>query len=549
MEDGESVNYITPSGKWLLEEPVDSANDFTTHGLAGIWKNEKAGYIGATGQMAIPFLFAGVGRFYKDGIAHGWLPAGEEEYREIFLDLSGQEVLDLADTLGADWDDKYDVWAAFIDGRNLFCTREENPKYGFLDLTGHIAIPPQFDEAYSFKNGLSEVKVNVDGELLSGIIDVNGDWVVPPSEDSLLILESGKIAVAKNGTGEKELRILDNSGKELFQRTSISRRGRDFYDGLLSIWDGSSYGFIDEIGNIVIPPQFDNTSDFHEGAAFVKKDGMIGVIDTTGAYIAPLRDYAMNVPESAGQQMNSYLFSEFSEGLGWLKSIAPYEKVGFVGLDGEWVIPPIYDDASYQFKEGVAWVRQGDRYGILKNPLDVVSPWAEDAVQKAGALGLVTENTSRCYPFAITREKFAELSANLMEKVTGQELDLGGFPFADSGNRWVRKAAQAGLVEGVGDGRTFAPMDTLTREQMAVMLVRAIRVLEERQGITVLTAGDLDGYEDAGEVSSWATEAMGALTASGLLQGTSPTTLSPQDPVTVEQAIVLTYRTYQLFMA
>lgn len=45
------------------------------------------------------------------------------------------------------------------------------------------------------------------------------------------------------------------------------------------------------------------------------------------------------------------------------------------------------------------------------------------------------------------------------------------------------------------------------------------------------------------------TETLAALNAAGILQGTSGTTLSPKDTTTVEQAILLTLRAYQEFIA
>ena len=55
------------------------------------------------------------------------------------------------------------------------------------------------------------------------------------------------------------------------------------------------------------------------------------------------------------------------------------------------------------------------------------------------------------------------------------------------------------------------------------------RYLEEETGRSVLMeAGGLDSFTDAGQVSGWAADSLAALTASGILQGTSGTTLSPQ---------------------
>ena len=72
------------------------------------------------------------------------------------------------------------------------------------------------------------------------------------------------------------------------------------------------------------------------------------------------------------------------------------------------------------------------------------------------------------------------------------------------------------------------------------------RYLEEETGRSVLMeAGGLDSFTDAGQVSGWAADSLAALTASGILQGTSGTTLSPKDTTTVEQAILLTLRAWQ----
>ena len=54
------------------------------------------------------------------------------------------------------------------------------------------------------------------------------------------------------------------------------------------------------------------------------------------------------------------------------------------------------------------------------------------------------------------------------------------------------------------------------------------RYLKEETGRSVLTeAGGLDGFANAGQVSGWATDSLAALTASGILQGTSSPRILP----------------------
>lgn len=60
---------------------------------------------------------------------------------------------------------------------------------------------------------------------------------------------------------------------------------------------------------------------------------------------------------------------------------------------GAWVVPPQFDQAK-SFENGYELVYQDGRIGILKNPLDLPSPWAAGAVSTARELGPVA-STSR----------------------------------------------------------------------------------------------------------------------------------------------------------
>ncbi|MGQ9896475.1 MAG: WG repeat-containing protein, partial [Acidobacteriota bacterium] len=46
-------------------------------------------------------------------------------------------------------------------------------------------------------------------------------------------------------------------------------------------------GYIDNTGNMVIPPQFEDAEDFSEGLAAVKIGNLYGYIDRTGKLVIP----------------------------------------------------------------------------------------------------------------------------------------------------------------------------------------------------------------------------------------------------------------------
>ena len=109
--------------------------------------------------------------------------------------------------------------------------------------------------------------------------------------------------------------------------------------------------------------------------------------------------------------------------------------------------------------------------------------------------------------------------ATILYRLAGQPDVSGDLPFTDvAAGTWytdaVLWAAQNGIVNGLGEN-TFAPMNTLTREQLVTMLYR----YAEAAGYDVSAAADLSGYPDAGKVQPYAQEAMSWAVAEGIVEG------------------------------
>ena len=109
--------------------------------------------------------------------------------------------------------------------------------------------------------------------------------------------------------------------------------------------------------------------------------------------------------------------------------------------------------------------------------------------------------------------------ATILYRLAGEPAVSGDLPFTDvESGTWytdaVLWAAQNGIVNGLGEN-TFAPMNTLTREQLVTMLYR----YAEAEGYDVSAAADLSGYPDAGKVQPYAQEAMTWAVAEGIVEG------------------------------
>ena len=176
-----------------------------------------------------------------------------------------------------------------------------------------------------------------------------------------------------------------------------------------------------------------------------------------------------------------------------------------------------------------------------------VSDWARNEVQLAREYGLLTENTSFYLTRQITRAQFAELIVNMVEKAENHEIEtLASGYFTDCDDLAIRKAAAAGIVNGMGEG-LFAPDVTTNREQIATMISRATAYMDLHRDTTLTpVAGSIEGFADKDQVSDWAVDGVGLLAANNIMKGTSDTTLSPKSPCTVEQSILLALRVYNL---
>ena len=136
----------------------------------------------------------------------------------------------------------------------------------------------------------------------------------------------------------------------------------------------------------------------------------------------------------------------------------------------------------------------------------------------------------------MTRAMFAQVLYALEGSPSVRGLSC---PFTDVGGSWYTDAViwayHAGVVAGVS-ATQFAPNEALTREQMVTMLYGYAGREQALSG----PDGALAGYQDQARVSTWARAAMAWAVGTGVIAGTSATTLAPQKTGTrAEVATVL----------
>ena len=197
------------------------------------------------------------------------------------------------------------------------------------------------------------------------------------------------IAVEKSD--DKWIYVYKSTGKQAFP--GEWKWALDFYEGnaMVSCFNGSM-GLLNEKGEMVLPCEYDNIGELHDGLRAISREYKVGFCDVNGTIVIPLTfrndsqilsefseglacvmqndDYifidkqgkkAINIEFGFWGGAAVYYLPRFKEGL----SVAHKKyKFGFIDKKGKQVIKPIYQDASI-FYLGLARVKFNDKWSYI----------------------------------------------------------------------------------------------------------------------------------------------------------------------------------------
>lgn len=223
-------------------------------------------------------------------------------------------------------------------------------KWGYVSAAGTVVIEPKFDRQPTlFYDGFALIQDN-DGEYT--FIDREGVVVSDDYKHATLfnqglafVVEEGEHPVAINGKFEVVFEMAD--------ATMVG----SFSEGMARFADeNGTWGFVDRKGAVVIEPECDVVTSFHEGFALVtemhrvRRKQKTGFIDKTGAMVI--------APGEGAERM--FAFNEgvaaFTRGNGW----------GYLNEKGDTVIEPDDDWVKVSsFVNGYASVLEHGRWSVI----------------------------------------------------------------------------------------------------------------------------------------------------------------------------------------
>jgi len=246
----------------------------------------------------------------------------------ILSALAGNRVVQVGEV-------QWDEIKEFSEGLAGVC---KDGQWGFIDTSGKLAFELQRDWKYAFPfdGGLAQVDV---GGANFDFVDKSGRSIVRLGQD-----DTNSIAWPRT------------------LMTSPFRKLRFSY-GLIPVQNKiGKLGFMNQKGQLVVPLQWDQVFDFHEGLALVSnfypsnRSRQFGFINTNGQLAIPLRRGGA---------------SSFSEGFA---AASTNDLGGFIDKTGRMVIPPQWDGCE-AFRDGFAVVSKGRKFGVIdKTGKTIVEP-------------------------------------------------------------------------------------------------------------------------------------------------------------------------------
>ena len=174
---------------------------------------------------------------------------------------------------------------------------------------------------------------------------------------------------------------------------------------------------------------------------------------------------------------------------------------------------------------------------------DINGHWANKAINYVVNKGYFAgvSKTEFAPDKPITRGEFVTILGRML-KIDTSKYSSQRFNDVNSStyySPYVTWANEVGIVSGVGGGN-FAPDKALTREEMAVMMVKFLKI----SGKNISAKGNDVSFKDEKNIESWAKDAVVEMAKFGLVNGMEDGSFSPKTEFTRAQVAQVLYNIY-----
>lgn len=312
-------------------------------------------------------------------------------------------------------------------------------KYGFVDYTGLEVIPPQYDKAITFNDGLALVEKEDFGKKL--LIDKTGQTIKDVS--AYRTIERTDFGFYKVSSSDYPYRtgLLDSKGNQIIELKYKDLNFTGYQKQIRAVY-GNRYGIIDLNEKVILPFNYQFVSNFSD-------------------------------PYYAVKQSN---------------------KWGYFKVDGEQVIGFKYDQASL-FKDGYASVQVQQKWGLidandiqyLPPKFDKIREWDDEIVQVDFEEFSFTFNTlgeciNNCRLFYSLDKREENIYGRILE-VKENEIEIELFSEAfnlsiDNFKPLNKKTLYNNLVKRIREGCVLIRRESVEEELVYIVDCKYIGILD-----------------------------------------------------------------------
>ena len=171
---------------------------------------------------------------------------------------------------------------------------------------------------------------------------------------------------------------------------------------------------------------------------------------------------------------------------------------------------------------------------------DISGHWAYDDIRYLSEKSIINGKSKElfCPEDCVTRAEFAALLVRTANLQASSDMSFDDV----YSNEWYAQSVSAAAGSGIifGSGGKFRPNDNISREEAAVMLMRACKA----NGIDVPQGSA--SFADSSEISSWAADDINAASALGIIRGMSNGSFMPKKTLTRAESAAVIKRLYGL---
>jgi hypothetical protein len=372
--------------------------------------NKLWGYADPTGKLVIPAQFDAAHPFTADGLAEikrgGHWGMIDRQGREVIPPLTSYQVPSQDGRAGVCVDDGQAIPGLSILGpKPGQRTQVQGTICGYLDTTGALAIPFEYNWIHPFKEGVAPASiskpstycpaVDLGRATMYGLLDTKGTVLVPFETCYIGPSENGwsRVVYDSPSSNVQHVGFVDREGHVVLPKMPYDFAAEHWSEDRLPVRSGNRWGFVDRKGNLAVPIRYDDVFGFSDGRARVQLGNKWGFIDPNGQVVVPVTaEYASDFSEQlgcvgsgdriafidpAGKKLFEARFDpndgcrrRFTEGL---RATLQSGKWGYIDRTGKFVIAAKFDEA-WGFSEGVAAVRQGESWGFVDHTGAMVIP-------------------------------------------------------------------------------------------------------------------------------------------------------------------------------